>query len=98
MSNLRRRSPAADPAAELRSRFRSCAPGRLQRVFGIHSGRLVACDRPPEAEPEGSPRGRWLYRAATGSWFLLEDDSRWRELSAPEAEGLRVELPLRLDG
>lgn len=78
---------------ELRARFRRHAPGRLQRVFGIHSGRLVSCDRAPG--PGAGSGGRWLYRAAAGGWFLLEEDS-WRELAPDQAVELRAALPMQL--
>lgn len=82
---------------EIRNDFAEHGAGWRQRVFGIESGRLVACNRLPCSAGRTAGFGQWLYRAPSGHWFLLEEERIWRQVEAAEVPALRAALSFQLE-
>jgi len=72
-------------------------PGWTSRVFGIASGRLVACDATFEQEEwTRTEPFRFLYRGRSGGFYLLSKSARWDSLPVERARELFRHLPVRL--
>src|SRR5687767_9181807 len=83
-------SKVAKPIPELK-------PGWTSRVFGIETGRLVACDAKWDGDNwERGDKFEFLYRSRRGKWFVLTDAQNWAILTEDKAHALYKKLPEKL--
>jgi hypothetical protein len=73
-------------------------PGWTSRVFGIESGRLVACDARFDGGEwrRGEDGFEFLYRGTIGGFYVLRAPDRWDVVSRDVAAACFRRLPIRL--
>ena len=74
--------------------IRELKPGWLSRVFGIETGRLMACDAHWAGDNwDRKERFTFLYRSKRSKFFVLHDTHNWTHVEEDEARRLYAKLP-----